>query len=106
MSKFMSLSPSGLPQEFDVEVYSEKHVISVDEGKDAIEISVILLLLYIVRSRACKRLRFAMDIRWPYSRYRVERSRNGGGADRCLRANATCRSGLLPAYDLCRFFSG
>lgn len=41
MSKFMSLSPSGLPEAFDVDVYSDKPVISVDEREGAIEIGYI-----------------------------------------------------------------
>ncbi|MDL2121722.1 MAG: C25 family cysteine peptidase [Deltaproteobacteria bacterium] len=41
MSEFVSLSPSGLPEEFDVELYSEKPVISVEEIEDRIEIGYI-----------------------------------------------------------------
>ncbi len=41
MSKFLSLSPAGLPEEFDLELYSEKPVVSVEEGKDHIEINYI-----------------------------------------------------------------
>jgi hypothetical protein len=41
MSKFVSLSPSGLAEEFDLELYSEKPVVSVDEREDRIEINYI-----------------------------------------------------------------
>ena len=41
MSEFISLSPSGLPEEFDVELYSEKPVVSVEELEDRIEIGYI-----------------------------------------------------------------
>ena len=41
MSEFVSLSPSGLPKEFDAEIYSEKPVISVEELEDRIEIDYI-----------------------------------------------------------------
>jgi hypothetical protein len=41
MSEFVSLSPSGLPEEFDMEVYSEKPVVSVTEGENVIEINYI-----------------------------------------------------------------
>jgi hypothetical protein len=41
MSKFKSLSPSGLPKEFDAEVFSEKPIISVDEREACIEIHYI-----------------------------------------------------------------
>lgn len=41
MSKFLSLSPSGLPEEFDLELYSEKPVVSVEEREDYIEINYI-----------------------------------------------------------------
>lgn len=41
MSEFVSLSPSGLPEEFDVELYSEKPVVSVEELEDHIEIGYI-----------------------------------------------------------------
>lgn len=41
MTKFVSLSPSGLPEEFDVGLYSEKPVVSVNEREDRIEINYI-----------------------------------------------------------------
>ncbi len=41
MSDFISLSPSGLPEEFDFELYSEKPVVSVEEREDHIEINYI-----------------------------------------------------------------
>ncbi len=41
MPEFVSLSPSGLPEEFDVELYSEKPVVSVEELEDCIEIGYI-----------------------------------------------------------------
>lgn len=41
MSKFISLSPSGLPEEFDVKIYSDKPVVSVDEREDRIDISYV-----------------------------------------------------------------
>ncbi len=41
MIEFISLSPSGLPEEFDLELYSEKPVVSVIENKDNIEINYI-----------------------------------------------------------------
>lgn len=41
MSEFISLSPSGLPEEFDVELYSEKPVVSVEELEDRIVIGYI-----------------------------------------------------------------
>jgi hypothetical protein len=41
MSEYMSLSPSGLPEEFDVEMHSEKPLVSLEEGKDSIEINYI-----------------------------------------------------------------
>jgi peptidase C25-like protein len=41
MSEFLSLSPSGLPEEFDLELYSEKPVVSVEEREDHIEINYI-----------------------------------------------------------------
>lgn len=41
MNEFVSLSPSGLPEEFDVELYSEKPVVSVEELEDRIEIGYI-----------------------------------------------------------------
>ena len=41
MSEFVSLSPSGLPEEFDVALYSEKPVVSVEELEDRIEIGYI-----------------------------------------------------------------
>lgn len=41
MSEFLSLSPSGLPEEFDLELYSEKPAVSVEEREDYIEINYI-----------------------------------------------------------------
>lgn len=41
MSKFESLSPSGLPKEFDAELFSEKPIISVDEREACIEIHYV-----------------------------------------------------------------
>ena len=37
MSEFVSLRPSGLPEAFDMEVFSEKPVVSIDEREDRIE---------------------------------------------------------------------
>lgn len=41
MTDFLSLIPSGLPEEFDLEMFSEKPVVSVEETKDQIEINYI-----------------------------------------------------------------
>lgn len=41
MSEFVSLSPAGLAKEFDLEKFSEKPIITVEEGKDKIEIDYI-----------------------------------------------------------------
>ena len=41
MSEFVSLRPSGLPEAFDMEVFSEKPVVSIDEREDRIEINYI-----------------------------------------------------------------
>ncbi len=41
MAEFLSLSPSGLPKEFDMEQYSEKPMVSVEEREDHIELNYI-----------------------------------------------------------------
>ena len=41
MSEFLSLSPSGLPAEFDLDHHSEKPIVSVEEKEDQIEINYI-----------------------------------------------------------------
>lgn len=41
MSKFISLSPSGLPEEFDMELHSVKPIVSVEEKENRIEINYI-----------------------------------------------------------------
>ncbi|MCP4289990.1 MAG: hypothetical protein GY792_37185 [Gammaproteobacteria bacterium] len=41
MFEVFSLSPSGLPEEFDIELYSDKPIVSVDELEDRIEINYI-----------------------------------------------------------------
>ena len=41
MPEFVSLSPAGLSKDFDLEKFSEKPIITVEEGKDKIEIDYI-----------------------------------------------------------------
>ena len=41
MSEFVSLSPSGLAEEFDVELYSERPLVSVEEHEESIVINYI-----------------------------------------------------------------